>query len=381
MGQYDSTLSFERPTRNRRASASAYANFSCRWAWRNEPNWFARLEDQLPRSTWNLLVDLVTRFADRDDFAATIDAAAERLGISSTAVEKDYWVSEILRILAREFCGSFVFKGGTSLSKGYHLVERFSEDVDILILPGIRGRTATDKLMKTMAAVVAETIGGSALGVGGSETGRHRSFEIAYRTSRERTALINTSVLLEMGTRGGSDPHEFVSISSLIGGVLQTAGTDITKFEDLAPFNVAVLHPARTLLEKLAHISSLSLTLSIDPSQKLDLRSGRHFYDVYQLLGDARVLEFLEDREQTEGVLSSIVETDRIFFSKENVERPSPKFTVEPIFNIETTTSQKLRSAYESTMRELFFGAGPLPTWEQICNRVVANEHLLQAFR
>jgi len=72
----------------------------------------------------------VARFADLDEFGPTLDAAAERLGISPTAVEKDYWVSEVLRVLGRAFGGDFIFKGGTSLPKAYRLVERFSEDID-----------------------------------------------------------------------------------------------------------------------------------------------------------------------------------------------------------------------------------------------------------
>jgi predicted nucleotidyltransferase component of viral defense system len=69
----------------------------------------------------------VARFAASGEFGPTLDAAAERLGISSTAVEKDYWVSQVLRVLGRDFDGDFIFKGGTSLSKGYRLVERFDQ--------------------------------------------------------------------------------------------------------------------------------------------------------------------------------------------------------------------------------------------------------------
>ena len=80
------------------------------------------------------------RFRDLVEFGPTLDAAAERIGISPTAVEKDYWVSEVLRVLARDFGAAFIFKGGTSLSKGCRIVERFSEDIDVLVLPAGRGR-------------------------------------------------------------------------------------------------------------------------------------------------------------------------------------------------------------------------------------------------
>jgi hypothetical protein len=134
----------------------------------------------------------------------------------------------------------------------------------VLVLPGDRGRGAVDKLMKAMGEVAAAGVGGEATGVGGAESGRHRSFAVSYPARREPTALIATSVLLEMGVRGGSHPHESVVIGSLLGDTLDTPGTDLAEYEDLAPFELRVLHPARTLLEKLVHIHELALQLADD---------------------------------------------------------------------------------------------------------------------
>jgi hypothetical protein len=320
---------------------------------------------------------VVARFADRREFGPTLDAAAERLGISPTAVEKDYWVSQVLRLLGREFEGDFIFKGGTSLSKGYRLVERFSEDIDVLVLPGDRGRGATDRLMKAMADRAATGVGGSATGVGGSETGRHRSYEVAYPATRGPTALIRTNVLLEMGVRGGPHPHAPVPISSLLGDVLEAAGTDLSEFEDLMPFEVAVLHPGRTLLEKLVLIHALAQQFGAGTGGSIDRRSGRHFYDVYQLLGDRQVLDLLADRDQTDQVMCSVEEVNRAFFGGEGIEiRPAGGFAACPAFDSTSNISSQLREAYESTMPELYFGAGTLPTWEEICARV-AEQHAL----
>lgn len=141
----------------------------------------------------------MTRFRHSDDFGPTLEAVAERLDISATAVEKDYWVSEVLRVLVANFPGDFIFKGGTSLSKGYGIVERFSEDIDVLVLPGNRGRGASDKLMKAMGEAAATGIGGEASGAG-AETGRHRAYTVSYPATREPTALITTTVLLEMAS-------------------------------------------------------------------------------------------------------------------------------------------------------------------------------------
>ena len=320
----------------------------------------------------------MARFADLGEFRPTLDAAAERLGISPTAVEKDYWVSEVLRVLGRDFGGDFIFKGGTSLSKGYRLVERFSEDIDVLVLAGERGRGTTDRLMKAMADAAATGVGGSAAGVGGSETGRHRSYEISYPATREQTALIRTSVLLEMGVRGGPHPHAPVPISSLLGDALEAAGTDLSEFDDLKPFEVAVLHPGRTLLEKLVLIHALAQQLAASTAASIDRRNGRHFYDVYQLLGDRQVLDLLADRDQTEQVMRSVEEINRAFFGGDAIEvRPAGGFGMCPAFDSTSDISTQLRATYESTMPELYFGARPLPTWEEICARVTEHHELL----
>lgn len=65
---------------------------------------------------------------------------AEDKGIVDNAVEKDYWVSMVLRVIfSLPYATAFVFKGGTSLSKGWGLIERFSEDIDLVIDPKYLG--------------------------------------------------------------------------------------------------------------------------------------------------------------------------------------------------------------------------------------------------
>ena len=68
-------------------------------------------------------------------FTAAIQTASENLKIPPVFIEKDYWITLVLKRLSEsEFKDSVVFKGGTSLSKGYKLIERFSEDIDIAII-------------------------------------------------------------------------------------------------------------------------------------------------------------------------------------------------------------------------------------------------------
>ena len=74
-----------------------------------------------------------TRLADEERLTILTNTAEEK-GIVENAVEKDYWVSMVLRaIFSLPYSDAFVFKGGTSLSKGWNLIDRFSEDIDIAI--------------------------------------------------------------------------------------------------------------------------------------------------------------------------------------------------------------------------------------------------------
>lgn len=202
---------------------------------------------------------------------------------------------------------------------------------------------------------------------------------MSYPAGREPTALIATSVLLEMGVRGGPQPHERVDIGCLLGDALRAAGTDLAEYEDLAPFEVTVLHPARTLLEKLVHVHELAIQLAADEARPAPPRSGRHFYDVYQLLGDDRVLALLQDREQTLDVVASIdAITHEFFGGADGVSvRPDAGFASSPAFDPASSVSGRLQAAYEQTMPELHFGRDPLPTWESICRRVEDHAALL----
>jgi|SRR5690625_303910 len=67
---------------------------------------------------------------DKESFSEVIIATAEKFAIPKEQVEKDYYVSHLLECLV-EVSPDIVFKGGTSLSKCYGVVKRFSEDIDI----------------------------------------------------------------------------------------------------------------------------------------------------------------------------------------------------------------------------------------------------------
>ena len=90
--------------------------------------------------------------SDKEAFKEIIALAAEHFGYEQSHVEKDYWVSKILRdISLSEYADKTYFKGGTSLSKAYGLIERFSEDLDSIV-------TYTRKICRKRAVITVNCI-------------------------------------------------------------------------------------------------------------------------------------------------------------------------------------------------------------------------------
>jgi hypothetical protein len=171
-----------------------------------------------------------------------------------------------------------------------------------------------------------------------------------------------------------------MAIGYVLGDVLAEAGTDLSDFSDLGPFEVVVLHPGRTLLEKLVGVHAEARRLAADPFRAADRRTGRHFYDIYELLADQPVRDLLADRSAVERILQEVAATTLAHFTKpgETVEvRPPGGFANSPAFKLASDVSERLRAAYEETMPELYFGTGRLPSWEAIARRVIENRGLL----
>lgn len=318
-------------------------------------------------------------FRDSPEFASTIDAAADRLGIPATAIEKDYWVSQLLRILGQRFPEDFLFKGGTSLSKAYSIVQRFSDDVDILIIPRGRGKGALDTLMKAMNLAAIDALGGPSIAED-SGRGIHRTYRIEYPARHPGTQVIPTSIKLEMGIRGGPQPTEDLPIRSLLGDLIAETAANLEDYTDLAQFAVSVLHPGRTLLEKLVMMHIKGQKLQATPPAVLGPTEGRHFYDIHQLLADQGVLDLLSDRGEVTRIIEDVDQVTRTWFEKDNPDlevRPTDGFASSPVFNETGSISKQFQEAYESTMPELYFGTDPLPTWSEICTRVGECHDLL----
>lgn len=315
---------------------------------------------------------------DPDALAVLVQQVADTVGVRASFVEKDFWAIEVLRAahvtraialrdglnMGEVIC---LFKGGTSLSRAFGLVKRFSEDIDLLaVFPDDTSRTARHNVLKQIDAAVQEHLGIPGV-PSSSETGVKRYTTYAYRAVHPDEALTD-GVLLELGSRGGTHPAVEVSIRSMLADVaVEQLGVDADEWAEFDPFDAHVLAPERTLLEKLSALHTAA-TMQSDSLAKM----GRHIYDVHQLLGSERVLEAL-GRLGSEGVatLAADVHAHSMEAAFDSVPRPADGYATSLAFD---PKNGDVARAY-STVDSLVYGE--VPTIDEVVTRVHAHRALL----
>lgn len=297
-------------------------------------------------------------------------AVAEVAAIPQQHVEKDFWITEALRGVAnasRESRCSVIFKGGTSLSKGYRRIERFSEDVDLLaILPN--GSVKARNLMLKKIVAGAE----SATGIEGDvdpasvTRGEKRSVRLNYPTALEPVGL-RSSVLIEIGTRGGALPYVRRPVQSLIAEYAERAELD-ADFEEIEPVSLLVLEPVRTLVEKLMILHHAAT--EGDAKRRRD--TARHYYDVDVLLRSRAVLNQL--KLQNADILAREVVRHSMAAGLPSTERPSGGFAKSPAW---APGQDDVAQSYDDVLRLLVWPNAETSTFEECCGRVHALADLL----
>lgn len=94
---------------------------------------------------------------NNEAFSEAVQFTAERIRLPQIYVEKDYWITKALKYLSESMhVDEVVFKGGTSLSKAYRLIDRFSEDIDLAIFSGDKSGNDKKRLLKSIEADVTQ---------------------------------------------------------------------------------------------------------------------------------------------------------------------------------------------------------------------------------
>lgn len=236
------------------------------------------------------------------EFKELLRILAEEMSIDAALVEKDYWIMHVLYGLKAQGY-DFELKGGTSLSKGYQIIARFSEDIDIHIKPPgdqkvnenpKNEKPANVAARKNFYDWLAEDI--QIDGIVGVE--RDTDFDntksyssggirLFYHNLTDQVEGVKAGILLEAGFDRVT-PNERITISSWTYDYAIEQGVDII---DNRAKDIACYHPGYTFVEKLQTIAT---------KYRREMETGntgvnfmRQYYDVYSLLGSEDVQAFI----------------------------------------------------------------------------------------
>lgn len=309
------------------------------------------------------------RLFEHNEFEQAMLRAAEHFRVSEQFVEKDYYVTEILRVVADRLGDRAMFKGGTSLSKGWGLITRFSEDIDLFVNPdGFNprpGKTKMDKILKELAEGVGEHpalswLRDESVTIGGLGRADYFGYDARF------VALpgIRAAVRLEPGVQSGTFPTEMVPIASLVGQYLQEQRLG-EMAEDLTGFDMKLLHYRRTFVEKMFALHGKVIRLQ-DDGHPLG-RDARHYPDLFVLAGEQEVRAMLASPEYGE-IRLDYDEKSREFFSKSYRPPQNLSFTESSALFPEAELRQQLAAEYD-TQCNLLFSGGDYPPFADVLAR------------
>ncbi len=222
-----------------------------------------------------------------------------RTNLPPQAVEKDAWVTLMLRmVFTSDLAECFIFKGGTSLSKAFNLIQRFSEDIDLGIDRkhlGFEGELTKGQIRKlrraghTFVSTHLTTTLQNKLNKYGIDPGLYaliventkisdqdpETVEVNYQSVFDQVSYLPQRVLIEVSARSLIEPHQAVGIKSMIDE--HYPETDFSE----QPFVANTTNPQKTFLEKLILLHE-EFQKPIETIRHL--RMSRHFYDIGQIL-------------------------------------------------------------------------------------------------
>ncbi|WP_394809409.1 nucleotidyl transferase AbiEii/AbiGii toxin family protein [Nitrosomonas sp.] len=309
-------------------------------------------------------------------FRQAVQFTADQMQIAAIYVEKDYWVTFALHTLFHHPIGDdTVFKGGTSLSKCYSMIDRFSEDIDLVVLR--RNQESNNKLttkIRTISDVVSTALPEVQIAGLTHKMGMNR--KTAHTYNKEFAGLygqIRDVIVVEATWLGYFEPYTTRMVSAFVGKMMLGNGQEsIAREYGLLPFEVRVLEPIRTLCEKI--MSLVRFSYGENPLDDLK-KKIRHTYDLHQLLQQAEYARFFQSSAFDE-MLLKVAQDDVISFKNNNSWLAHhPKDAL--IFRDTENVWKQLREVYNSDFRNLVYGDFPndaavLETLRAIAERLVS---------
>ena len=305
-----------------------------------------------------------------------LSQAAEKIGLSAKSVEKDLWVTQVLHALfSLDISDRLIFKGGTSLSKAWGLIDRFSEDIDLAIDPMFLGAPDGDptkkqikKLRKASSLYVAEVLAEklrmrfSELGLdewlsveaqpngeGDNTYPEPRQIYVRYKSLyADDLQYLLPMIVLEVSARSLMEPVAEAEISSL--------ASKYYPIKDLAPTPVTTAVAGKTMVEKMFLLHEL---FSVEGHGMKAERKSRHLYDLYKMMAHP----FAEEALRDDALWESIRHHREIYTSVSGMDY-TPDVRKRMVLVPRADIMENWRRDYENMREAMIYGEKP--TWEQL---------------
>jgi len=305
-----------------------------------------------------------------------LSAAAERMPLAVQSIEKDFWVCWLMRTMA-QLSGigpHLTFKGGTSLSKAYALIERFSEDIDLVVdrnifgidgssgaFEGLSPRQAKERAKKIAKACYAwvevHMVPAVRSKLAATLGSRRWSLELLPLTEHQETGIVfhypklygdgsgylRPEVKVELVAKADAWPSRPMPIRSYLQQLFPEVLGDDT-------FNMNTMQAERTMLEKALLLHETLVTRPEGPRPRL----ARHYYDLYQLSKAG----FAERSIADPSLYPAIIEHRRIFYRYGSVDYDallSEGFSIIP----QGDARKEWEKDYVNMQRDMFYGDVP----------------------
>ena len=251
---------------------------------------------------------------DKELFEQVVLKTSEALGIEASIVEKDYYVTLFLKNIT-ERQPDIIFKGGTSLSKCYKLINRFSEDIDLNIECTSHPTEGQRRHLKESIVSVIDGFGFTLTNPDDIRSRRDFNRYVVDYPSVFGAGYLKQSLIVETAVYIRAYPSVRLNASSFIYDYLssQNLGELIEK-HDLSPFALNVQKAERTFIDKIFAVGDYYLAGTVS-------EHSRHLYDLYKLLGIVEINSDLatlmkEVREERKGHKTCLSAQDEVDMRK-----------------------------------------------------------------
>ena len=314
--------------------------------------------------------------ADEQVKRMLLSQAGDKIGLSAKSVEKDLWVTQVLHALfSLDVSDKMIFKGGTSLSKAWGLIDRFSEDIDLAIDPVFLGAPDGDptkkqikKLRKASSLYVAEelaqklrdrfadlgvtewlSVEAQPNGEGDNTYPEPRQIYVRYKSLyADNLQYLLPMIVLEVSARSLMEPVAEVKIYSL--------ASRHFPLKDLAPMPVVTAVPGKTMVEKMFLLHEL---FAVEGHGMKAERKSRHLYDLYKMMDKP----FAEEALRDDALWESIRHHRQVFTSVSGIDY-TPDMRERMVLVPRTDIVESWKRDYENMCDAMIYGE--TPTWERL---------------